>query len=69
MFQSPGLGVFGAKGFYLRGLTFGIVAMPSRRLLACTSLAKWKVGVTVNSICSLFYWGHSLSLHGSVRTL
>ena len=22
MFQGPGLGVFGAKGFYLRGLTF-----------------------------------------------
>ena len=43
MFQSPGLGVFGAKGFYLRGLTFncaeGIVALPSRRLVACTSLA------------------------------
>ena len=59
MFQSPALGVFGAKGFYrLEGAnicTEGIVAMPSRRLLACTSLAKWKVGITVNSTCSLLY--------------
>ena len=42
MFQGPGLGVFGAKGFYLMGANIcaeGIVALPSRRLLACTSLA------------------------------
>ena len=43
MFQGPGLGVFGAKGFYLRAganiCAEGIVALPSRRLLACTSLA------------------------------